>query len=114
MFALLFLVLIAAGLAGVVPVMMELSKYRRREGIYTDRIRYGLDDYIWSDAAPRRLRRGYALGVACLVVAGTCLAVHISTTEQDSGRRVVGSTLASIMTLVVAVSLIRKLSKHGL
>ena len=111
---LLLVVFLCIFLWGCSPVLTEVAKQTPREPLNSIKNRFAVDSYIWSDAAPRALRRRYVLAGACMSAAMLCLASLAGNSAPQSDRQVVGVVLCLIAAAVIAVDLVRKIIRHGL
>lgn len=99
---------------GLNSVAIEVANRRPHEPLFSHRNYLEVDEYIWSDKAPRTLRRKYILTQACAPVMFLCFAWLAWTQNYMPERRVPCVILGGMGAMVSAVILVRRVIKHGL
>ena len=108
----LFLLCFCVCAWGYVPALIETTqRYPQKDSLS---VRIAVGDYVWSSAASKSVRRKYVVSHMSLALACLTLAQIARTYELSSDKRLVGIIVGNVFAIVIAISTMRKVYKHGL
>ncbi len=108
----LFILSLCVALWGYAPALAETTRrYPQKDSLS---IKFAVDDVVWSDSAPRSIRRKYVVAHMAVAVGLLLLAQIVQAYEANADRRVVGIVIGNLFAILIATFTMRNVYKHGL